>query len=146
MFLGRDLNKLDDKYRLTVPARYREELVNGAYILQGFDRNLMIVTPPMFDAMARRVNDTSITDGDSRLLRRMVFSTAERVELDKSGRVLIPDFLRDHAGLLGEVMVVGAGAYFEIWSPAEWKQQDLRLQDAEVNGQRFAGLDLSTNL
>ncbi len=146
MFLGRDLNKLDDKFRLTVPARYREDLAESAYVLQGFDRNLMVLTPPVFEAMARQVNETSVTEGDSRLLRRMFFASAERVELDKSGRILIPEFLRDHAGLQGEVWVVGAGTYFEIWSPGEWTQQNLRLQDAAANGQRFSGLDLSTNL
>lgn len=146
MFLGRDLNKLDEKYRLTIPARYREDLADGAYILQGFDRNLWVLIPPIFEAMAQRVNQTSVTEGDSRLLRRMFFSTAERVELDKSGRILIPEFLRNHAGLQGEVWLVGSGSYFEIWSPAEWMQQDLRLQDAAANSQRFSGLGLSTNI
>lgn len=146
MFLGRDLNKLDEKYRLTVPARYRDDLGEGAYILQGFDRNLWVLTPQIFEAMAQRVNHTSVTEGDSRLLRRMFFSTAERVALDKSGRILIPEFLRNHAGLQSEVWVIGSGAYFEIWSPSEWMQQDLRLQDAAANSQRFSSLGLSTDI
>lgn len=146
MFLGRDLNKLDEKYRLTVPARYREDLAQGAYILQGFDRNLWVLIPTIFERMAQRVNQTSVTDDGSRLLRRMFFSTAEKVELDKSGRILIPEFLRAHAGLNGDVWVIGSGNYFEIWSPTEWAQQDLRLQDATTNGQRFSGLGLSTDI
>ena len=144
MFLGRDLNKLDDKYRLTIPARYREELGQGAYILQGFERNLWVLTPARFDALAQKVNHASITEGDLRRLKRIFFSTAEKVELDKSGRILIPEFLRNHARLQDEVMVVGSGNYFEIWSPAEWAQQDMTLQDASANSQRFSGFGLST--
>lgn len=146
MFLGRDLNKLDEKYRLTVLARYREQLAEGAYILQGFEHNLMVFTPPVFESMARRVNETSITEEDSRLLRRMFFASAEKVDLDKSGRILIPEFLRDYAHLQGEALMVGMGTYFEIWCPEEWSQQAIRLQDSAANARRFSGLGLSTNL
>ncbi|MCU0485088.1 MAG: division/cell wall cluster transcriptional repressor MraZ [Anaerolineales bacterium] len=146
MFLGRDLNKLDDKYRLTIPARYRDELGQGAYILQGFERNLWVLTPARFDALAQKVNHASITEGDLRRLKRIFFSTAEKVELDKSGRILIPEFLRKHAGLQSEVWLIGSGAYFEIWSAAEWEQQDQSLQDVEANSNRFSGIDLSIDI
>jgi MraZ protein len=72
----------------------------------------------------------------------MLFSSAGQVEIDKAGRILIPEFLRQVAGLKAEAMIVGAGAYFEIWSPELWQEQSAKLQDAEANSQRFTLLTL----
>ncbi len=144
MFLGQYRHNLDSKDRLTIPSRYRDLLTEGAYVMQGFDRNLMVMTNEAFSAISHRVNQMSVTDPTARLLRRLIFSTADRVELDKVGRILMPQFLRESAGLQGDAMLVGAGDYFEIWSPEQWALQNAQLQDAEANAQRFAALDIST--
>lgn len=144
MFLGQYRHTLDSKDRLTVPARYRELLEGGAFVLQGFDRNLMVMTDAAFDTIRKRVQGMSLTDPMTRLLRRLVFSTADRVDLDKSGRILIPQFLRESAQLQTDVVLVGAGDYFEIWASEPWADQNTQLQDAEANAQRFAALDLAT--
>ena len=144
MFLGQYRHTLDSKDRLTVPARYRELLEGGAYVLQGFDRNLMVMTDAAFDTIRKRVQGMSLTDPMTRLLRRLVFSTADRVDLDKAGRILIPQFLRESAQLQSDVVLVGAGDYFEIWATEPWTDQNAQLQDAEANAQRFAALDLAT--
>jgi len=146
MFVGHTLNKLDEKYRLTVPARFREELTDGAYVLPGFDRCLMILTPVIFEAMARKVDATSITDPESRFLRRMFFASAEKVELDKAGRILVSESLRGYAGITNEAWVIGSGRYLEIWSPEGWEPMLEVLSDSEANAQRFVSLNLSTEL
>jgi MraZ protein len=143
MFLSQYRHNLDEKGRLTIPARYRELLVDGAYVCQGFDRNLMVLTTPFFNLISRRVNQMSITDPGARQLRRLIFSTAERLEVDRAGRILIPQYLRELAQLDGEAIVVGVGSHFEVWSPATWDEQLNLLQDAEANAQRFAAFDLS---
>jgi MraZ protein len=66
------------------------------------------------------------------------------VEVDRSGRILLPQNLRQFLALNGEAMVVGQGEYFEIWTPIEWASQMQTLQDTEANAQRFAMLDLGT--
>lgn len=144
MFLGQYRHNLDSKDRLTVPARYREPLEKGAYVMQGFDRNLMVMTDEAFEAVRSHLQGMSFTDPTTRLLHRLIFSTAGRVELDKAGRILIPQFLRQNMLLNGEVVVVGAGDYFEIWAPEAWAEQNSQLQDSQANAQRFAALDLST--
>ena len=145
MFLGQFQHNLDAKNRLTVPARFREELLSeGAYVMQGFDRNLMVLPTTTFETISRRVNQMSMTDPKTRLLRRLIFSTANYVEVDKVGRILIPQFLRDAATLENGVVVVGNGDYFEIWSPELWNVQIEDLQDAEINADRFAGLFLTS--
>lgn len=144
MFLGQFHHNLDSKDRLTVPSRYRELLDAGAYVMQGFDRNLVVMTDPAFAQVAQRVNQMSMTDPVARLLRRLIFSTASRLDLDKAGRVLIPQFLRDAAQIQSEVVIVGSGDYFEIWSITEWEAQNTAIQDTDANAQRFAALDIST--
>lgn len=144
-FLGQYRHNIDDKGRLTVPARFRELLSDGAYITQGFDRNLMVLAAPAFEAMVRKLYaNSSLTDPDDRDLKRLLFSTADKVVPDGNGRILLPQFLRDQHQLTGEVVLVGVGDFFEIWSPENWDQRMGLLQDAEANANRFAGLDLST--
>lgn len=143
MFLGQYQHTLDNKGRLTIPARYRDLLEDGAYLTQGFDRNLMVMTVSAFDALSRRVNGMSITDSRARLLRRLLFSSGERVDVDKAGRILIPQFLRQSASLDSDAMVVGGGDYFEIWSPGHWAEQAVKLNDAEANADLFSIFDIS---
>jgi MraZ protein len=145
MFLGQYQHSMDAKGRLTIPSRFRELLVSdGAYVTLGFDQNLLVLTEPFFLQVSERVRRMSLTEPHARLLKRLIFSSAERVEVDKAGRILIPEFLRKAAGLDGEAVVVGAGDYIEVWEPKRWEGQLDLLQDAEANTQRFAVLDLST--
>jgi MraZ protein len=142
MFLGRYEHNIDEKGRLTIPVRYRELLENGAYVTQGFDRNLMVLDAPSFEKMYEHVNQMSMTDPTARQLKRFIFSSAERVEIDRAGRMLLPQFLREAARLDASAMIIGVGDYFEIWSPLNWAQQNDLLQDADANMQRFAALNL----
>jgi MraZ protein len=143
MFLGTYQHNLDDKGRLMIPARFRELLDGGAYLTQGFDRCLMVMTGEYFRRVYVDVNATSLTNPDARLLRRMILANAFQVDIDKVGRVLVPQALREFAGVEGEAVVAGQGEYFEVWNPAEWNEQVKQMQDTETNKQRFAALNLS---
>lgn len=147
MFLGRFSHNLDEKGRMTIPARFRELLAAGnAYVMQGLDKNLMVLPQPTFEALSAHIDKMNMTDPDARMLRRLFYSTAAPVELDRAGRILLPQFLRDAAGLQDAVMVSGMGRYFEIWSLERWESQDEALQDADANNRRFSPFDLSTEL
>lgn len=129
---------------MTIPARYRDLLAaQGAYVTLGFDQNLMVLTVPFFEQVSNRVNKMSMTDHRARLLKRLIFSNAELVVLDKAGRILIPQFLREAVHLDSEAVVVGAGDYFEIWSSEFWSEQTILMQDNEKDAQSFMDLDLS---
>ena len=143
MFLGQFQHNLDDKGRLTIPAKFRDALAEGAYLTQGFDRNLRLIKEADFETMAEKINRLSMTDPAIRQLRRLIFATASEVQLDRIGRTLIPQFLREFAGLETEAVIVGVGEAIEIWSPEAWAEQEGLLQDADANAQRFAELDLS---
>jgi MraZ protein len=143
MFLGQFQHNLDEKGRLMIPARYRELLAAGAFITQGFDRCLMVMTDVYFAQVYDRINSMNLADPTARLLRRLILSNAYQVEVDKVGRILVPGNLRQVIALNGEAIVAGQGDYFEVWNPADWNQQMDQLQDIETNNQRFATLDLS---
>jgi MraZ protein len=146
MFLGQFQHTLDDKGRLMVPARYRDLLATGAFITQGFDKCLMVMTESYFKQVYDRINAMNPTESATRLLRRLILSNAYPVEVDKVGRILVPQNLREFLGITsGELTVAGQGEYFEVWTPAEWKVQMDNLQDVEANEQRFSTLDLSKN-
>ena len=143
MFLGQFYHNLDEKGRLIIPARYRDLLMpDGAYIMQGFDQNLMVLPSAIYEELSHRVNQLSLTDSTARLLKRLVFSTADKIEVDKVGRILVPQFQRQHAGLDSSLVVVGAGNYFEIWSPDAWEKQSEALHEVQSNPDRFAALEL----
>jgi MraZ protein len=144
MFLGQFVHSFDEKSRLTVPAKYRELISDGAFVVQGLDRNLMVLTPAAFQVIYERVMAMNLTDPTARLLRRIILGNASQLEVDKSGRILLPQILREFAGLTKDAVLVGQGDYFEIWEPAAWQQQVNQVQDAEANAQRFATLDLKT--
>src|SRR5512135_2499455 len=143
MFLGTYQHNLDEKGRLMIPARFREQLDGGAYITQGFDRCLMVMTGEYFRQVYADVNSTSLTDPNARLLRRMILANAFQVDIHKVGRVLLPQTLREFAALDGEAIVAGQGEYFEVWTPAAWGEQVKQMQDTETNNQRFAALNLA---
>lgn len=143
MFLGQYHHNLDEKGRLTIPAKFRDPLTNGAFLTQGFDRNLRLLTQADFETMAAQINRLSMTDPAIRQLRRLIFATASEVHLDRIGRTLVPQFLREFAGLENEVIIVGVGEAIEIWSPDAWSEQENLLMDADANAQRFSELDLS---
>jgi MraZ protein len=146
MFLGQFQHNLDDKGRLMIPARYRDLLAAGAFITQGFDKCLMVMTDTYFQQVYERINTMNLADATARMLRRLILSNAYPVEVDKVGRILVPQNLRAFLGIEnGELTVAGQGDYFEVWTPAEWKTQMDKLQDVEANEQRFSTLDLSNN-
>lgn len=142
MFLGQYNHSIDEKGRLIIPARYREQLDGGAYITRGFSSNLMILTAAHFEIIRSKISQMSITDPKTRSLRYLMFTNAELVQYDKAGRILIPQFLRESVNLNSNVVIVGTGDFLEIWPEAAWAIQNEQLKDAEKNAQRFADLTL----
>jgi MraZ protein len=144
MFLNQYRHSFDDKGRLTVPAKFRDLPEDGVFVIQGLDRNLMVLPPAAFQVIYERLMALNLTDPTARLLRRVILGNASQLDVDSAGRILLPQNLREFAGLNGEAVLVGQGDYFEIWSPEKWQGQQVQVNDAETNAQRFATLDLKT--
>ncbi|HLB64679.1 MAG TPA: division/cell wall cluster transcriptional repressor MraZ [Anaerolineales bacterium] len=144
MFLGRFAHTIDAKGRLTIPVRFRAAISGGAYVTQGFDRNLLVYTSETFQRVVERAARLTATNPEVRAVFRVIFGSAHEVELDTAGRILIQSFLREYAQLDAESTIVGAGQYFEIWNTEIWKQEAASVTDPEKNARRFADFDLSS--
>ena len=145
-FVGQFHHNLDDKGRLTIPARFRDLLQSdGAYVMFGMDHNLLLLTSPQFESIAQKLLAMNTADASTRDLRRLVFGTAERVEIDKAGRILISHNLRNMADIQDDVVMAGTGLWIELWSPNLWSARMALLEDADANERRFSALDLTTS-
>ena len=120
MFLGEYAHTIDDKGRLALPARFRVELASGVVVTRGLDKCLFVFAMSEWQKLSETVSGLPITDVQAREFRRLLFSSATDAVLDKQGRVLLPQYLRDYAGLNGNVIVAGLNTYLEIWAPDTW--------------------------
>ena len=144
MFLNQYHHSFDDKSRLTIPAKFRDQTAEGITVVPGLDRDLMVLPPAAFQTLYERLMALNLTDPDSRLLREMILGNALQVTPDGSGRILLSQNLRDYAGLTSDVVFVGQGDYFEIWASEPWQKKQDQINDAVTNAKRFAALDLRT--
>ena len=127
-----------------IPAAYRALLEGSAYITKGFDNCLMVMTESYFAQVYERIQAMNLADPTARLLRRLILANAYPVEIDKVGRILLPQNLRALIGIQnGELAVAGQGDYFEVWSPDLWALEQKKLLEAEINNIRFDTLDLT---
>lgn len=135
MFLGEFEHAIDDKGRVAIPARFREDLGEGLVLTRGFERCLQAFPRPVWQTLAQRVSGLSLGNEEARNLRRMLFSNAAEVEVDRQGRILIPQNLREYAGLAEQVVIAGLDTYFELWSRERWAHV---LENLDNNGGSIA--------
>ena len=140
MFLGRFEHSVDVKGRVAVPARFRDRLSGELVLTRGNDRCLYLFTQESWEPLAAKLNALPTGDADARNLRRAVFSAAEPVELDRQGRIVVPDHLRQYAGIDGSVAIIGLGDYIEIWDQGAWENLDATIeQNVDVISSHLSG-------
>ena len=142
MFLGEYSHNLDSKGRLTIPAKYREQLEQGMVVTRNPTANCLLLMP--LDEWARvsaKVSALPLTDPRSALLRRALFSAAEDLSQDKQGRILISQRLREYARIETEIVVAGVDTHIELWNPGQWQAQVLApLERDDLDGAIFEAL------
>lgn len=120
MFLGTFSPKLDDKGRVILPAKFREELSEGLIITRGQERCLYVFSEQEFADMHERIRQAPTTSKQGRDYLRVFLSGAHAEQPDKQNRVTIPAALRKYAGLDRDLTVIGAGTRAEIWNSEAW--------------------------
>ncbi|HEY1135030.1 MAG TPA: division/cell wall cluster transcriptional repressor MraZ [Nocardioides sp.] len=120
MFFGTFTPKLDDKGRIFLPAKFREDMKEGLVVTRGQENALSVWSKEGFRRLTERIQDASLTDKGARDYIRMLFAAASDEVPDKQGRITIPPILRRYASLEREVVVVGAMNRLEIWNPERW--------------------------
>jgi len=144
MFLGQYEHSLDDKGRVTLPARFRQPLERGVVITRGIDHCVWVFEADKWEQVAAKLDSSlSFAGKEARLFIRLMFSSAFDDVPDKQGRVRIPDVLLRYAGITSEVIVVGVNSRLEIWSRDRWADQEAYLDDhAEEIAEHFAHLSI----
>jgi len=141
VFLGTHTPKLDDKGRLILPAKFRDELADGLVITRFQERCLAIWPISSFVDMTKTVRSASSSQQGVRDYQRMLASGASDEIPDKQGRITIPPHLRSYAGLDKDCVVVGAIDRVEVWNAAAWEQYstDMESAYADLNQTLFPG-------
>lgn len=131
VFRGTFDYSLDVKSRLTVPARYRAALSGGVVLAMGLERCVALWTPDGYDAYTQAsLAGFHPLSPEAQKLKRFFSANSLETELDAAGRIMIPAFLIDHAGLEKEVVVTGSGDALEIWNRATWAEYNAALASA----------------
>ena len=129
MLLGEYEHTIDDKNRLTLPARFRQSFAAGVVVARGIDQCLDVYTREGWEAtMASRLAGLDPFTRENRQLRRALFSSGSEADVDKQGRVTIPAGLLGKASLARDVVVIGVGDHLEVWDRKAWKAE---IEDVE---------------
>ncbi len=123
MFLGEHEHTLDEKGRLTLPAKYRDSFPEGLVLSRGMDGCVYAYAPADWAEHATQLTALGSLSRDQRMIQRHFFSGAAEVALDKQGRVMIPTALASHAGIERDVVVAGVNDHLEIWDRGAWRAQ-----------------------
>ncbi len=115
---------MDPQSRIIVPQRFREALESGAVLARGIDGCIEVYPPLEWEEVSARVKRFSPYDRNARILRRLTFSAAFNATVDRQGRMVLPQALREHAGITDETIMIGQDNYFEIWSPDKWRLEE----------------------
>lgn len=121
MLIGEHKHVLDSKKRVSLPAKFRKEMGNEVVITHGLDSCLFIYTISEWEKVAERLSHMSMGAADSRSFNRFMLAGATLTEIDSIGRILVPEFLKDFAGLKDRVVVIGVHSRLEIWDEEKWK-------------------------
>lgn len=128
MFIGEYTHSVDEKGRMAIPAKFRAELGSTVIVTRGLDRCLFVFTNREWEQLAQKLISLPLAQSNSRAFARLMLAGAMDVEVDKQGRVLLPDYLREYAGLKKEVVVTGLYNRVEIWDSESWKAYKTRTE------------------
>lgn len=127
MFFGTFQHAIDEKGRLTLPSKWRDYVEAKVVITRGLDDCLFILPESRFIEIAKIVDARGFESADAREWGRYLFANAELVEVDKQGRILVPQPLRTEFGLNGEVTLVGVFSRIELWHPEKYEAMNARV-------------------
>ena len=121
MFIGEFRHTLDDKGRVSVPIKFRAGLAQGLVVTRGLDRSLFLYPKNEWGRLAEKLAALPLGKADTRAFARLMLAGAMEADIDASGRVMIPQYLREYAGLSKNVVITGLYDRLEVWDEDTWK-------------------------
>jgi len=122
MFIGEYQHNLDEKGRLAVPAKFRSTLAKGAVVTKGVDNCLFLYTDEEWQKLATKLAALPISKANTRAFSRQMLAGAMDVQLDKQGRIILPEYLRKYADLKKKAIIAGLYNRLEIWDQDKWNK------------------------
>ncbi|MFA5070540.1 MAG: division/cell wall cluster transcriptional repressor MraZ [Patescibacteria group bacterium] len=122
MFIGEYHHAIDEKGRLAIPAKFRVDLAKGAVVTRGLDNCLFLYTKKEWEALAEKLARLPISKANTRAFARLMLAGAMDVEIDRQGRVMLPDYLRKYASIKKQIVVAGLYNRLEIWDTLSWNK------------------------
>lgn len=135
IFLGEYRHKIDDKSRLALPIKFRDELKEGVVITKGLENCLFVYPSADWQVLAKKISKLPLTQANARAFARLMLAGAIDVKLDKQGRIILPAYLRQYASLKNKVVIAGVYNRLEIWSRGRWGKYK---KNAEENSSEIA--------
>ena len=133
MFMGRYNHTIDPKGRLSIPSKYREILGDEFVVSKGMDGCLFVYADEDWKAFEAKLASLPLINEDARQFARFFLSGAQYVTVDKQGRILMPQDLRDYAGLEKDVVLAGTGGRIEIWSLEKWNENNSQVDIGKIS-------------
>jgi MraZ protein len=121
MFIGEYSHNLDDKGRLAIPIKFRRDLTKGAVVTRGLDNCLFLYTKSEWEKLAGKLAALPISQANSRAFARLMLAGAMDVPMDKQGRVILPEYLRNFAGIKKATIIAGLYNRLELWDETSWQ-------------------------
>ncbi len=141
MFIGEYQHSIDIKNRLALPARFRAELKSGAVVTRGLDNCLFVFTKSDWQKLLDKIVNLPIGKSEARGFSRIMLAGAMEVKLDTLGRILVPDYLKNYAGLKKKVVVAGLYSRLEVWDEIKWNAYKKTIEhDAEKLAEKMGEL------
>jgi len=122
MFIGEYQHNIDDKGRLAVPVKFRNDLARGAVVTRGLDNCLFLYPQKDWEVLADKLSKLPISKKNTRAFARLMLAGAMDCEIDKQGRIILPDYLRKYAEINKKVVVAGLYNRLEIWDEEAWNK------------------------
>ena len=120
MLIGEYTHTIDEKNRLSLPSKFRQEMGKKVVVTPGLDNCLFVFTMKEWGKFSDKLAESSMLQADSRSFNRYILGGAVEAEVDAIGRILVPDFLRERAGLKSRVVIIGVQSRVEIWNEKSW--------------------------
>jgi MraZ protein len=141
MLLGEYEHALDDKNRITLPAKFRQEFADGVFVVRGIDPCLLVYPPGGWHRLVdERLAGLDPFSREARQMSRFLFSGATETDVDRQGRIMLPASLVGYAKLKREVVVAGVQDHVELWEPSAWRRELTEVEgSAERVAERLAG-------
>ena len=133
MFIGEYNYSVDSKGRVAIPAKFRANLASGCVVTRGLDDCLFVYPKDEWEKLATRLSNLPISQKNSRAFGRLMLAGAMELEIDKQGRVVLPKYLREYAGMKNKAVIAGLYNRLEIWSQSKWETYKKQAEESSAD-------------